>query len=144
MTQTTLPSRDVLKGHARNLRQTLSHAGTPISHSTALEHVAHQWGYRDWNTLSDAIAAPTPRVWSLGQRVSGHYLGHAFTGTIRSARRHGPNHVELGIDFDTPVDVVASTRFSALRKRVSCTVGATGRTVEKTSDGQPHVALDLT
>lgn len=73
MTQTTLPSRDVLKGHARNLRQTLSHAGTPISHSTALEHVAHQWGYRDWNTLSDAIAAPTPRVWSLGQRVSGHY-----------------------------------------------------------------------
>ncbi|MGK7652379.1 glyoxalase superfamily protein [Roseovarius sp. B08] len=144
MTQTTLPPRDVLKGHARNLRQTLGRAGTPISHSTALEHVAHQWGFRDWNTLSDAVPVAAPRAWTLGQRVSGRYLGHDFTGTVRAARRRGPNHVELGIDFDTPVDVVASPRFSALRQRVTFTIGATGRTVEKTSDGQPHVVLDLT
>lgn len=143
MTQTTLPPRDVLKGHARTLRQTLGRAGTAISHSTALEHVAHQWGYRDWNTLSDAVSIPAHQTWTLGQRVSGRYLGHAFTGTIRAARRRGPNHVELGIDFDSPVDVVTSPRFSALRRRVTCTIGASGRTVEKTSDGNPHLVLDL-
>ena len=67
----------------------------------------------------------------------------AFGGTVRSARRKGPDHVELTIAFDTPVDVVASPRFSSLRRHVSCTLGPTGRTVEKTSDGQPHMVLDL-
>ena len=143
MTQTILPSRDVLKGHARKLRDTLARAGTPVSHSAALEHLAHQWGYRDWNTLSEAAAPPGRCAWTLGQRVSGRYLGHAFGGTVRSARRKGPDHVELTIAFDTPVDVVTSPRFSSLRRHVSCTLGPTGRTVEKTSDGQPHMVLDL-
>jgi hypothetical protein len=142
MTQTILPSRDVLKGHARKLRDTLARAGTPLSQSAALEHLAHQWGYRDWNTLSDAASPSVRRAWTLGQRVSGRYLGHAFTGTVKAARRKGPDHVDLTIAFDTPVDVVASPRFSALRGQISCTIGATGRTVEKTSDGQPHVVLD--
>ncbi|MFN3211124.1 MAG: glyoxalase superfamily protein [Roseovarius sp.] len=143
MTQTLLPSRDVLKGHARNLRQTLGRAGTPVSHATALEHLAHQWGYRDWNTLSDSAARPPARSWALGQRVSGTYLGHAFAGTIRAAQRKGPDHVQLSIALDTPVDVIASPRFSVLRRQLSCTIGPAGRTVEKTSDGQPHVVLDL-
>ena len=143
MTQTILPSRDMLKGHARNLRQTLRQSGTPVSHATALEHVAHQWGYRDWNTLSDADSRPAARNWTLGQHVSGTYLGHAFTGTIRVAQRKGPGHVQLSIALDTPVDVSASPRFSVLRRQLSCTIGPAGRTVEKTSDGQPHVVLDL-
>lgn len=142
MTQTILPSRDVLKGHARKLRDTLACAGTPLSHSAALEHLAHQWGYRDWNTLSDAASHSARRAWTLGQRISGRYLGHAFTGTVKAVRRKGPDHVELTIAFDAPVDVVTSPRFSALRGQVSCTIGATGCTVEKTSDGRPHVVLD--
>jgi len=143
MTQTPLPSRDALKGHARRLRDTLSRAGTPVSHAVALEHLARQWGYRDWNTLSGAADRPAPQTWSLGQRVSGRYLGHDFTGTVKSVRAKGPDHVHLAITFDTPVDVVASPRFSSLRKQISCTIGASGQTVEKTSNGQPHVVLNL-
>jgi hypothetical protein len=32
--------------------------------------------------------------------------------------------------------------FSVFRQRVSCTVDETGRTVEKTSNGRPHLELE--
>lgn len=142
MTHLSLPSRDAIKAQAQRLRGTLAQSGTQITHSRALEHLAHQWGYRDWNTFSAAIdAAPAPD-WQLGQPVSGTYLGHAFTGTVKSARRTGPRHTQLTLVFDTPIDVVTSAQFSAFRRQVTCTVNAEGHTLEKTSDGQPHVVLD--
>lgn len=144
MTQTPLPSHDALKSHARRLRATLAQSGTPVSHAAALEHLAHQWGYRDWNTLSDTAKRSVPQSWALGQRVSGQYLGHHFTGTVKSVRAKGSDHVHLTVTFDTPVDVVTSSRFSSLRRQVSCTIGASGRTVEKTSDGKPHMVLNRT
>jgi len=41
------------------------------------------------------------------------------------------------------VDVVASEHFSALRRQVTFTVNAQGKTLGKTSDGTPHVVLRL-
>lgn len=143
MTQivTPLPSRSALKTQARRLRDSLSDQGTIITHARALEMVARQWGYRDWNTLSAAAPADTP-LWQIGQKVAGRYLGHPFSGRISAIQMKGTDHAHLVLDFDQPVDVVASPRFSALRRRVRCTVNALGRTVEKTSDGQPHVQLN--
>ncbi len=141
MTNTTLPSRDALKSQARRLRSTLADQGSNMSHGAALETVARQWGYRDWNTLAAASAAtPAPR-WQIGQSVQGHYLGHAFVGLIKSVSRKGHSHTQLTVVFDTPVDVVASDKFSSLRRQVTATLNSQGRTVEKTSDGQAHLVL---
>lgn len=43
------------KKMARRLRTDLSESGVAISHSQALELVAHQHGARDWNTLAASI-----------------------------------------------------------------------------------------
>lgn len=142
MTTIALPDTGALKAQARRLRSTLADQGTPLTHAAALETVARQWGYRDWNTLN-AVAQtepPTP-IWQIAQRVSGQYLGHAFTGRIKAVSPRGPNHTRLTITFDTPVDVVSSVHFSSLRKQISATVNAQGRTIEKTSDGNPHLIL---
>ena len=40
------------------------------------------------------------------------------------------------------VDVVTSTRFSNLRRRVTGVIGPQGFSQEKTSDGQPHLVID--
>lgn len=144
MTALQLPSRDALKVQAKRLRTSLSEAGTPLSHSKALEAVARQWGFRDWNSMSAASqvseATPAP-TWQVGQHVTGTYLGHAFTGRLKSVSQHGEMHTRITLVFDTPVDVVSSDKFSALRRQINATINAQGRTVEKTSDGQPHLIL---
>lgn len=43
---------DAAKASARTLRADLAAMGTTISHSAALELVAHQLGARDWNTAA--------------------------------------------------------------------------------------------
>ena len=136
-----LPSRDRLKSQARRLRADLTARGQTLSHGEALELVAHQWGARDWNTLS-ARAPLADTGWAPGQRVSGRYLGHAFTGTVRAARLSTSGFWTLTIRFDAPIDVVTSALFSSLRRQVSVTVNATGRSPKKTSDGRPHLVLD--
>ena len=57
---TLLPSIDALKRLAQRLRQELADAGTVISHSRSLELLAHQHGYKDWNTLHAAIGNRPP------------------------------------------------------------------------------------
>jgi catechol 2,3-dioxygenase-like lactoylglutathione lyase family enzyme len=47
-----------LKRAARVLRTELAAAGVTLTHSQALELVAHQHGLKDWNTAA-ALAAPT-------------------------------------------------------------------------------------
>ncbi|MCV3271167.1 glyoxalase superfamily protein [Roseobacter sinensis] len=136
-----LPSRDALKAQARRLRTKLAETGLTLSHSAALEAIAHQWGARDWNTLcARAGSAPAP-VWQVGQRVSGRYLGHPVRGEIRAAERRGPTHWRLTLRLDEAVDVVASRQFSSLRRQISCTLDATGRSPQKTSDGAPQMVL---
>lgn len=142
MTPHNLPTRDALKAQAKRLRSTLGDQGTPVTHATALETIARQWGFRDWNTL--AAAADTGPAWQVGQTVTGRYLGHAFTARLKSVREAAGGHWRLTLVFDQPIDVVTSDRFSALRRQVSAMINARGVTHEKTSDGQPHLVLDLT
>ncbi len=135
-----IPSRDVLKAQARRLRADLATNGTSISHAEALETLAHQWGMRDWNTLS-VKAGIDPAGWYPAQKVKGQYLNHAFTGLIKAARQSASGYWSLTIRFDTPVDVVASEHFSNLRQQVDTTVNADGLSPQKTSDGRPHMVL---
>lgn len=133
-------SPEVLKAQAKRLRKALAESGTDISHSKALELVAQSVGARDWNTVATKPRPNTPN-WQVGQTVSGRYLGHAFTGRVHAVSARSRGWHGITIDFDTPVDVVASAHFTSLRRRVSAMVGADGMTVEKTSNGQPHLQL---
>ena len=42
------------KQQAKRLRTSLAERGVEVTHSEALELVAHQYGARDWNTLAAA------------------------------------------------------------------------------------------
>ncbi len=138
----SLPSRDALKAQAKRLRADLAAQDKTVSHAQALEMVAHQWGARDWNTLSAQLGTNRPtQGWHPGQRVSGWYLGHAFDGVIKTASQRAAGFWNVTVRFDAPVDVVASEKFSALRQQVSATLRADGRSPQKTSDGTPHMVL---
>ncbi len=143
--QTSLPSLDDIKAQAKRLRHELDTGGTPVNHSRALELMAHQYGYKDWNTFHAAIGnQPPPAPVTLGQRVSGTYLGHEFEGEVIAVRVLGEGqHYRVTLAFDEPVDVVTFDSFSAFRRRVSATIDRRGVTAEKTSDGQPHMVLSL-
>ena len=142
---TQLPSLEDLKDQAKRLRDALARQGTITNHSKSLELIAGQYGFRDWNTLHAKIGnmPPPRRVLSIGDRVSGHYLGQAFTGTVIAIKTltsaHGMSRVTF--DFDEAVDVITFESWSAYRKRVTCTLDEDGRTLEKTSNGQPHMVL---
>lgn len=129
-----------LKSQAKNLRLALHGAGTLVTHSQALELVAKSHGARDWNTAS-AVADTAP-LWRFGGTVKGRYLGQPFTGRVIAASERGRNHHALTIAFDKPVDVSRSALFEAPRKRINATVNAEGRSISRTSDGQPHLVLD--
>jgi hypothetical protein len=139
-TASNIPARDILKSQAKRLRADLAARGQTISHAQALETIAHQWGARDWNTLS-ALAGDTQTSWSPGQRVTGHYLGHAFAGEIKAARQSANGFWSLTLRFDAAIDVVTSTLFSSFRRQVNTTVNTQGHSPQKTSDGQPHMVL---
>lgn len=143
MTTSQLPTRDVLKAQAKRLRSDLAARGQSISHAEALETIAHQWGMRDWNTLSARAADAHPAGFAPGQRVSGRYLGHAFQGVVKAARQQANGFWALTLRFDAAIDVVTSRHFSAFRRQVNTTLTANGVSPQKTSDGQPHMVLDM-
>ena len=139
-TTTNIPSRDMLKTQAKRLRSNLAARGQTISHAQALETIAHQWGARDWNTLS-AQAADAVMGWAPGQRVAGHYLGHPFVGEVKAAQQSANGFWSLTLRFDEAIDVVTSVHFSSFRKQVNVTVNKDGQSPQKTSNGQPHMVL---
>lgn len=141
----TLPTLTNLKDQAKRLRQDLAASGHQVGHSQALELLAHQHGYRDWNTLHAAFDRPKPntRTWQVGERITGHYLGRAFGGKLVGVQAmSGGGWFRLQIRFDAPLAVAELGGTPVLRQRISCRVGPDGRTMEKTSNGQPHVVLD--
>jgi hypothetical protein len=139
-----LPSIETLKEQAKRLRATLEAAGQPTGHSRSLELLAHQYGYKDWNTLHAAVGNRPRNPVSVGTRVQGQYLGQAFAGEVLGVRVLGvPGRFRVTFDFDEPVDVVTFASFSNFRRRVSCVIDETGVTAEKTSDGEPHLKLQL-
>lgn len=145
MTSTELPTLESAKAHAKRLRTSLGRTGTEISHSKALELVAEQHGYRDWNTLHAAIGntRPGPPV-SVGQTVTGDYLGKPFKGEVLGVRNMGHHELyRVTLRFEEPVDVSAFDSFEVLRRQVSAHLDRDGVTPEKTSNGLPHMALHL-
>ncbi|MGI9414274.1 MAG: glyoxalase superfamily protein [Hyphomicrobiales bacterium] len=141
----SLPSLAALRQQAKRLRADLEAGGTAVSHSRALELLAHQMGFKDWNTLHASIGnRPPASPVSLGERVRGTYLGQSFTGDVIAVRTLGTgDKYRLTLHFDEPVDVVTFDSFSAFRQRINCTVDRSGATTEKTSDGRPHLVLEL-
>jgi hypothetical protein len=139
-----LPSLDVLKDQAKRLRDTLGRQGTTVNHSRALELIAAQYGFRDWNTLMNAVGnRPSARSYNIGDQVTGQYLGQKFAGRIVAVTAMTSSHgrYRVTFDFDEPVDVITFESWSAFRKRVTVTLDEDGLTVEKTSNGQPHMVL---
>ena len=64
-----LPSIAEAKAQAASLRQELARQGTEIGHARALELVAHQHGFRDWNAFHAAIGNRPPADWTPGGKV---------------------------------------------------------------------------
>lgn len=140
-TGTAVPNTDALKAQAKRLRAAMSEKQTPITQSMALEAVARQWGYRDWNTLSAAAKSNAPRAWFVGQRVAGSYLGHLFQGTLKAVRAAQGGYWYVTVVFDEAIDVVESDAFSSFRKQVNVMLNANNVTPAKTSNGVPHMEL---
>lgn len=133
-------TRDQAKARARTIRAELAAQNHEISHSAALERVAAEMGYADWNTLSARLSNEPEIPLQVGDRVRGGYLKQAFTGTViamHSVNAGAAFHIT--IDLDEPVDVVSFDSFSAFRKRISATISPGGVSFAKTSDGIPHL-----
>ena len=130
------------KARARELK---AQSETPITLAAALETVAREIGFRDWNTASARLSNEPEAVWQIGERVSGRYLKQPFTGRIHAVRElQGGSGYQLTVHFDEPVDVVAWESFSSMRQRVTAQVSPEGRSWTKTSDGEPHLVVRRT
>lgn len=140
-----LPPLNTLKDQAKRLRAKLGSNAAPISHGRSLELVAHQYGYKDWNTLHAAIGNRLPPCpVTLGATVRGTYLGRPFDGeVIAIAALTSADLFRITLHFAEPVDVVTFDSFSAFRQRVSCTIDRSGKTVQTTSNGRPQLQLEV-
>ena len=138
-----LPTLSEAKAKAKALRKRLTDEGTDLSHSQALERTAQEYGFRDWNGFRAAIEAHGPTAWVVGGRVTGRYLAQPFGATILSSEQSRPGWFCLVLDLDEAVDVVRFESFSNLRKQIRTEVGPLGHSKERTSNGTPHVELDL-
>ncbi|WP_272011174.1 glyoxalase superfamily protein [Roseovarius sp. ZX-A-9] len=140
---TQLPSIAQAKDQAKHLRGKMTEDGAPIGHAKSLELVAHQHGFRDWNAMSAAIGNGPPKGWAVGEKVNGTYLSQPFKATVISITMDRPGWFRVGLELDEAVDVVTSDQFSNLRKRIRGVVGPKGHSAAKTSNGQPHLRIDL-
>lgn len=135
-------TREQAKQRARDIRAEHAMRGETISHSAALEKVAAELGYRDWNTASARLSNLPEVPLQVGDRVAGRYLKQPFSGRVLGVREvYGGGSFEVTLQFDTPVDVVSFDSFSAFRSRVTVTIGAEGVSASRTSDGHAHLQV---
>jgi hypothetical protein len=136
------PSVSTLKSEAKALREERAKAGTPIGHSAALEAVAHQHGYRDWNTAAAALPDRIHVPVQVGQKVKGAYLSRPFTGLVVAVKMLADmQHYAVTVNFDEPVNIWKGELAKAFRKRVTATVNLRGISPAHTSDGEPHMRI---
>ena len=138
-----LPAAMQAKDQAKRLRIQMSEDGIKIGHAKSLEIVAHQHGFRDWNTMNAAIADSQRQGWAVGDRVTGTYLSQPFSAQVFSASALELGWFKLGLELEEAIDVVTSDGFSNYRKRIRGTVGPKGYSPERTSNGEPHLQIDL-
>ena len=123
-------------------RQIKAESEGSLSLAAALETVAKEMGFRDWNTASARLSNAPDTSWQVGERVRGHYLKQAFSGRIHGVRElQAGSGYEVTIHFDAAVDVVEWDSFSAHRQRVTALVSPEGVSWAKTSDGVPHLVV---
>ena len=130
------------KSQAKALRESLAAQGTTITHSQALELFAHQNGTRDWNTLQAKLSVAQPQLVKMNDEVRGQYLGQAFTGRIVALSKVG-SYTQVSLQLSEPVDTVQFESFSNMRRHIRGIVGPDGRSPRKTSDGAPHLVIDV-
>ena len=136
------PSIQTLKSEARALREERAAAGTPIGHGQALEEIARQHGYRDWNTASATLPERVNIPVQVGQRVKGTYLSRPFAGIVVGMQLLADmQHYEVTVKFDHPVNVSKFASMVHNRQRVRATVGLDGISMARTSDGEPHMRI---
>lgn len=138
-----LPTLAAAKAEAKSLRAERQEAGQPIGQGQALEIIAQAHGFRDWNTMTAALRGTGPEGLRAGDRVRGRYLSQPFCATVLSAELSRPGWVRLVLDLDAAVDVVTFESFSNYRKRLRGEVGPEGQSRERTSDGTPHLVLEV-
>lgn len=134
-------SIDQAKQQARDMRAEAKLSGAPISHAQALEAVAHQSGFRDWNNLHTHLGNQPPIDWELGGLVEGKYLSQPFEAQIIKIAQISPGWHRITFELDEPIDVVTFDSFSHYRRRITTTIGPLGETVYKTSDGVPQMVV---
>lgn len=140
---TFIPPVGELKQQAKRLRARLAEDGDFISHSDALELIAHQYGRKDWNTLYAAAGNRlSSRSFAPGVRIKGRYLSQPYVGEIVGVQKRSNGRTQITVLFDEPVDVVTFDSFSAFRHRIVCTVDEYGESAEKTSNGAPHMIVE--
>lgn len=123
-------------------RQIKAESEGALSLAAALESVAKEMGFRDWNTASARLSNAPDTSWQVGERVRGHYLKQAFSGRIHGVRElQAGSGYEVTIHFDAAVDVVEWDSFSAHRQSVTALVSPEGVSWAKTSDGVPHLTV---
>lgn len=138
-----LPSINTAKAQAKALRSELALNGTDISHAQSLELVAKSHGYRDWNTFHAKTGNRPHAPFVLHQIVEGRYLGQAFMGEIIGLKELSDGRYEVELELDEPIDVVTFESFSNFRSRLRKIVDRAGCSFDKTSDGKPHLVLQL-
>ena len=137
-----ITTRAHAQARAREFRADAASRGESLSHSNALEAVARELGYRDWNTASARLSNQPDIPLQVGERISGRYLKKPFEGRVHGVRElAGGLGYEVVLHFDNPVDVVEFESFSGLRQRVSAMVSEDGISWSKTSDGVPHLVI---
>jgi hypothetical protein len=136
------PSAQTLKSEAKALREARNSAGTPITHSAALEEVAHTHGFRDWNTARAALPERVVVPFQVGMRVKGLYLEQPFTGLLIGVQMSGNRQsFTLTTQFDEPVNVTPTFMFAAHRHRVTATVDIRGTSYDRRGNGAPVMEL---
>ena len=142
---TPLPNLNTLKDQAKRLRTRLQAGGETVGHSRALELIAAQYGFNDWNTLHAALGNRSgPENLAPGARVTGAYLGQPCAAGVVGiqAVTSSPGNYRVSLDLDEAVDVVTFDSFSSFRKRVNGVIGKDGVSHSRTSNGRPHLELN--
>ncbi|WP_068083456.1 glyoxalase superfamily protein [Polycladidibacter stylochi] len=132
-----------LKRQAKNLKLALSEQGKPVSHSQALELVARQNGYKDWNSASALCEKQSGKLaLQAGRQVQGEYMGQSFKGKLIAVKALGQDQfMQITVELDEAVDVVEFESFSNFRKRITCTLDRNGVSTSVHGNGLPHMRL---
>ncbi|MGB1236442.1 MAG: glyoxalase superfamily protein [Planktomarina sp.] len=122
-------SKTTAKQRATQLREILADLGHTLNHAHALETVARQNGYRDWNTCSAALERsadllPPPTGWTAGGDRREHYeIGLDASQTVNGAHpaviRYRETAPKDGTGFATFVQTFDAVKYCGHRVRFS-------------------------